>query len=161
MNKPREQGKTWSPACFWDLLTQDMKLFFFFHIPKAGGDNPSWIRNIWPSHWFLETLLRLYHGLAELNWNQRWGEDGADGQRCHLGVEVNTFTVMVWFISKCMKFLPGDRFITRSLDLWTQQEAVQKFPKTSYCSSAISVCVRVCTVSVYTICCIIYSSIST
>lgn len=108
------------PTC-WSLLTQDMEFSppFFSCFPEAGWYNPSWIGNSWPGHWFLETLLRVYHGLVELNLNQRWGGDAADGQRRHPGVKVHTFTVMVWFISKCMKFPPWRSFhneVIRPLD---------------------------------------------
>ncbi len=62
------------------------------------------------------------------------------GQGRHPGVKVHTFAVMVWFISKCMKFLPGDRLVRRSLDLWN-------FEKTS--AEGDAECVWA--VSVYTV----------
>lgn len=121
MNEARERAKIWSPACLLEPVNTRYGVSppFFSCFPEAGWYNPSWIGNSWPGHWFLETLLRVYHGLVESNSNQRWGGDAADGQRRRPGVKVHTFTVMVWFISKCMKFPPWRSFhneVIRPLD---------------------------------------------
>lgn len=99
-------------------------LFLFFDFPEA--DNPLMGKNYLTQPLILKPLLRLHHGLLEMNWIQRWGRDGADEQRCHPGVKVHTFTVMVYFLAKCMKILPGDQLIIRSLDLRTLCRNIQK-----------------------------------
>lgn len=58
--------------------------------PLISGDPaapPSWIRGSWIE---IECLKKMW----------------PTGQRCHPGVKLLTFTVMVWLICKCMKFPP-------------------------------------------------------
>lgn len=99
---------------------------FFLSLP-AGSDNPSWIGNIWPSHWFLETLLRFYRGLAgaelESEARRRWRRWAGAPSRC----ESATHSLSrIGSSQNAWNLLPGDGFIRRSLAVRTLQEALQK-----------------------------------
>lgn len=150
MNKP-PHVKTWSAACFsWPVNTRYGVFFLIF--PERSTDNPLWIGHIWPGHWFLETPLRLYCGLVELNWNQRWRRRWSRWAEaafrcesahvyCHGLVNLKMHNISPWISSH-------NKVINKVIRPQGGQGGCANISK-NLCGRVCSVCVRA--VSVYTI----------